>query len=80
MDAKFINAASTAAIQLAKLAVETYGPESPGRMAVEESWQRVREAFVAQASPDLKNEMRLDLDELFDNTKVHALTAQRGAA
>ena len=80
MDSKFINTAMNAAVALATLAVTKYGPESPGRMVVEEAWQVVREVFVAQGSPDMRNEMRVDLDELFDDTKVHALTGQRRRA
>lgn len=70
--------AATIAIRMATVAVTKYGPESAGRMAVEEAWHAVREVFVAQAGSAAEaNEMRLDLDELFDNTKVHVLTATR---
>lgn len=80
MESRFTDTATSIAVKLAKLAVTKYGAESPGRMAVEEAWQQVREVLVAQASADSRNEMRLDLDELFDNTKVHALTGQRKRA
>jgi hypothetical protein len=68
-----LNAATDAAIALAKLAVEHHY-DSPEHMIVDKAWKTIREVFIAAAwlKPAPAHSLRIDLDELYQNTKGHA--------